>query len=51
MSNLSELIDILHDDGIFHSIDSNDGIASRAVGVAFPITSYSWVLFTTFLIR
>ena len=50
MSDLSELIDILDDDLVLHSTNSTAGISSRAVGVASPVASSSWVPFTGFFL-
>ena len=46
MGDLSELIDKLDDGGILHSVDSTVVGGSGAVGVAFPVASSSWILFT-----
>ena len=45
MNDLSDLIDILDDDGVLRSADATTGIASRAVGVASPIVSSNWFPF------
>ena len=46
MSNLSEVIDKLDDDGVLHSADSIAVFGSGAVVVASPVASSSWVSFT-----
>ena len=46
MSDLSDLIDKLDDDGILHSADSTAFCGSGAVGASSPIVSSSWVPFT-----
>ena len=43
MSDLSDLIDKLDDDGVLHSTDSIAVYGSRVVGVASPVASSSWV--------
>ena len=47
MSDLSELINKLDDDGGLHSTDSIAGFGSGSVGVASPVVSSSWVPFTS----
>ena len=46
MSDLSELIDILNDDGVLHSTGFTARVGFRAIGVASFVTSSSWVPFT-----
>ena len=46
MSDLSDLIDKLDDDGFLRSADSTDVYGSGVVGVASPVSSSSWVPFT-----
>ena len=46
MGDLSDLIDILDNDGVLHSTGVNTGITSRAVGVTSPVVSSSWFPFT-----
>ena len=46
MSDLSEVIDKLYDDGVLHSADSTAVFSSGAVGVASSVASSSWVPFT-----
>ena len=41
MSDLSELIDILDDDGALHSTDSSSRFGSGAIGVASPVVPSS----------
>ena len=42
MSNLSELIDILDDDGILHSTDSTARVGSKTVGGVSLVASSCW---------
>ena len=42
MSDLSELIDILDDDGILHSTDSTAGVGSKTVGGVSLVVSSCW---------
>ena len=46
MSDLSELIDKLDDDGVLHSTDSTVRFGVGAVGAASPVASSSWVPIT-----
>ena len=46
MSDLSEWIDKLDDDGVIHSTDSTTGFGPRAVGVVSHVTSSNRVPFT-----
>ena len=46
MSGLSELIDILDDDGALHSPDSSAGFGSGVISVALHIVLSSWVSFS-----
>ena len=46
MSDLSEVIDKLDDDGVLHSTDSTADFGSGAVGAASPVASSIWVPFT-----
>ena len=43
MSNLSDLIDKLDDDGVLHSADSTAMCGSGTVGASSPVVSSSWV--------
>ena len=46
MSDLSDLIDILDNDGVLHLTNSTTGVASRAVGIASHVASSRWFPFT-----
>ena len=46
MSDLSDLIGKLDDDGVLHSADSTDVCGSGVVGASSPVVSSSWVPFT-----
>ena len=46
MSDIPKLIDKLDDDEVLHLADSTAGFGSRAVSVASPVTSSSWVPFS-----
>ena len=45
MSDLSELIDILDDDGVLHSVDSIDDVEVLHSTLASRVVSPSWVPF------
>ena len=49
MSGLSELIDIVDDDGALHSPDSSAGFGSEVISVALPVVLSSWVSFSRFV--
>ena len=46
MSDLSDLIDKLDDDGFLRSADSTDVYGSGVVGIASPVSSSKWIPFT-----